>query len=147
MKNSEILSKLPYQEPFLFVDEILEVDESHIVGTYTFPSDSWFYSGHFKDKPVTPGVLLTECMAQIGLVCLGIFINECTEVVTTSVAFTSSEVEFFLPVFPNEKVTVKSVKKYFRFQKLKCEVQMNNQEGEMVCKGTLAGMFRNETSQ
>ncbi len=146
MKKTEILSKLPYNEPFLFVDEILEIDKNYVSGTFTFPEDSWFYKGHFKEYPVTPGVLLTECMAQIGLVCLGIFLNESSFHSKVSVAFTSSDVEFFLPVLPGEKVTVKSVKKYFRFQKLKCEVKMFNQQEELVCKGTLAGMFKNNNS-
>jgi 3-hydroxyacyl-[acyl-carrier-protein] dehydratase len=50
--------------------------------------------------------------------------------------------EFLLPVFPEEKVTVVSEKIYFRFHKLKCAVKMFNDEGELVCKGEIAGMIR-----
>ena len=74
MKSDEILKYLPYQRPFLFVDELTEISENGIIGSYTFPVDSFFYKGHFKDHPVTPGVILTEVMAQIGVVCLGIFL-------------------------------------------------------------------------
>ncbi len=66
MNSATIISKLPYKKPFLFVDEILQIDEDGCTGSYTFPEDSDFYKGHFKDHPVTPGVILTECMAQIG---------------------------------------------------------------------------------
>ena len=69
-----IVNKLPYSEPFLFVDEILNVGEKSSEGIYTFKPDAAFYKGHFKDNPVTPGVLLTECCAQIGLVSLGIYL-------------------------------------------------------------------------
>ncbi|MDX1428125.1 MAG: hypothetical protein R3206_09910, partial [Salegentibacter mishustinae] len=74
MNYKNILKKLPYTKPFLFVDELLKVNENSAEGRYTFPVDSFFYKGHFKNNPVTPGVILTECMAQIGVVSLGIFL-------------------------------------------------------------------------
>ena len=74
MKSSEIIKYLPYQKPFLFVDELTKISENGITGSYTFPSDSFYYKGHCKDHPVTPGVILTEVMAQIGVVCLGILL-------------------------------------------------------------------------
>ncbi|MBT8319592.1 MAG: hydroxymyristoyl-ACP dehydratase, partial [Gramella sp.] len=61
----KILDQLPYSKPFLFVDEILEVNDNSISGTFTFSKDLDFYRGHFSGNPVTPGVILTECMAQI----------------------------------------------------------------------------------
>lgn len=71
MNVKDIIAKLPYTKPFLFVDELLHIDENGSMGTYTFDENLDFYKGHFKEKPVTPGVILTETMAQIGLVCLG----------------------------------------------------------------------------
>lgn len=141
MKKEEIISKLPYSKPFLFVDEIVHVDDNGVKGTYTFDEKLDFYKGHFKDNPVTPGVILTEVMAQIGLVCLGIFLLNDSFNNNTSIALTSNEVEFLKPVFPKEKVTVISEKIYFRFGKLKCKVSMNNQKGELVCSGIIAGML------
>jgi len=49
--------------------------------------------------------------------------------------------DFFQPVFPDEKVVVKSEKEYFRFNKLKCKVEMFNLNGELVCRGKIAGMI------
>ena len=74
MSFQEIISKLPYSKPFLFVDEIIHIDENGVEGTYTFDENLDFYKGHFKDNPITPGVILTETMAQIGVVCLGLFL-------------------------------------------------------------------------
>jgi 3-hydroxyacyl-[acyl-carrier-protein] dehydratase len=140
MRKEEIISRLPYSKPFLFVDEIINIDENGVEGTYTFDSTLDFYKGHFKDNPVTPGVILTEVMAQIGLVCLGIFLLDNSFNKRTSIALTSTEIEFLKPVFPNEKVIVISEKIYFRFGKLKCKVKMKNEKGEDVCMGTIAGM-------
>ena len=139
MTKEEIIAKLPYSKPFLFVDEILAINENGVEGTFTFDSKLDFYKGHFKNNPVTPGVILTETMAQIGLVCLGIYLNEGKEI--QNIGFTSSEVEFLKPVYPNEKVTVISEKIYYRFGKLKCKVKMLNEKKEEVCSGTLAGMI------
>ena len=121
------------------MDNLLEVTEDRAEGEYTFKEDEYFYQGHFKGNPVTPGVILTECMAQIGVVCLGIsLIKGLTE--ASQIALVSSEVHFYLPIYPGEKVTVISEKEYFRFGKLKCKVKMINNEGVLVCKGTISGM-------
>ena len=141
MTKQEIIAKLPYSKPFLFVDEIISINENGVEGSYTFDENLDFYKGHFKDNPITPGVILTEVMAQIGLVCLGIFLLNDTFTKNTSIALTSTEIEFFKPVFPNEKVRVISEKIYFRFGKLKCKVKMINEKEEEVCSGTIAGMI------
>ncbi|AMP99382.1 Hydroxymyristoyl-ACP dehydratase [Pedobacter cryoconitis] len=141
MNTQEILSKLPYSKPFLFVDELLQIDENGSTGTYTFDKDLDFYKGHFKDAPVTPGVILTETMAQIGLVCLGIYLSENANTeLKAHVMLTSTAMDFMKPVFPGEKVTVTAEKVYFRFKKLNCNVVMKNEAGETVCKGNISGM-------
>ena len=141
MNKEQIILKLPYSKPFLFVDEIIAIDENGAEGTYTFDPNLDFYKGHFKDNPITPGVILTEVMAQIGLVCLGIFLLNDDFNKNTSFALTLTNIEFLKPVFPNEKVNVISKKIYFRFGKLKCKVIMKNEQGVEVCTGIIAGMI------
>lgn len=145
MTNQEILNSLPYSEPFLFVDELTEINENGCSGTFVFREDLDFYKGHFKDAPVTPGVILTETMAQIGLVCLGLYLGQTTGQ-QAHVMLTSTAIDFSKPVFPGEKVTVRSEKIYFRFKKLHCNVTMTNEAGEIVCKGTLSGMVTTKLS-
>ena len=142
MNSKNILNKLPYTKPFLFVDHLLSVTEDRAEGAYTFREDEYFYKGHFKDNPVTPGVILVECMAQVGLVCLGIFLLKDTETENIQIALSSHQVDFYKPVFPKEKVTVISEKEYFRFNKLKCNVKMLNEVGDVVAKGTISGMLK-----
>ena len=50
--------------------------------------------------------------------------------------------DFYLPVFPNEKVTVISEKEVFRFNKLKCKVKMLNEKDELVARGNISGMIQ-----
>ncbi|WP_311195939.1 hypothetical protein [Antarcticibacterium sp. 1MA-6-2] len=100
MPYKNILSRLPYSQPFLFVDDITYVDENEVTGVYRFKQDSFFYKGHFKNKPITPGVILTECMAQIGVVSLGIYLldNEPSfqKSKETKIALSSTQIDFFL---------------------------------------------------
>ncbi|WP_042240397.1 3-hydroxyacyl-ACP dehydratase FabZ family protein [Jejuia pallidilutea] len=143
MKTEQIIALLPYQKPFLFVDGIEEVSENGIKGYYTFKKNESFYKGHFKNNPITPGVILTECMAQIGLVCLGIYLlkDELKQTTNPKIALTSHQMDFYLPVLPEERVTVISEKQVFRFHKLKCKVKLLNSKGELVARGDIAGML------
>ena len=146
MDKNEIIRDLPYGEDFLFVDEILDIDENGVRGTYTFKKNLQFYNSHFKDRPVTPAVMLTETMAQIGLVCLGIFLaKESFKEGKISLAMTSNQLEFMKPVYPGEKIWVTSHKIFFRFNKLSCQVKMENSNGEIVSKGNIAGMLITKT--
>ncbi len=142
MTAADVLYKLPYSEPFLFVDDLLQIDDDGVTGIYTFRHDHFFYEGHFKGNPVTPGAILTETMAQIGLVCLGVYLLRIArEDPIPFISLTSNEIQFLKPVFPGEKVTVTSKKAYFRFGKLSCNVVMTNELDEIVCKGNIMGMI------
>lgn len=145
MKFNSIIEKLPYSKPFLFVDDLVSITKNRVEGTYTFKKDEYFYEGHFKGNPVTPGVIMVECMAQIGLVCLGIFLltddSEKELDKKLKIALSSHQVDFYKLVYPKEKVTVISDKIYFRFKKLKCNVKMVNEAGELIAKGSFSGMM------
>lgn len=144
MNKNEIIKLLPYQAPFLFVEGLTSVSETGAEGFYTFKEDEYFYKGHFKGNPIIPGVILTEVMAQIGVVCLGIYLlkEDISENQKPQIALTSSEVDFFLSVLPKERVRIVSEKIYFRFNKLKCKVQLFNEKDELVCRGTISGMLK-----
>jgi 3-hydroxyacyl-[acyl-carrier-protein] dehydratase len=148
MSPKEIISLLPYTQPFLFVDSLSEINENGVKGRHTFHKEDFFYGGHFKNNPVTPGVILIETMAQIGLVCLGIYLFKDKIFIKEypKIALVSSQADFFLPVYPEETVTVISQKIYFRFGKLKCSAEMKNEKGELVCRGILSGMITEKLS-
>ncbi|MGB5191078.1 3-hydroxyacyl-ACP dehydratase FabZ family protein [Robiginitalea sp.] len=142
---ADILDRLPYGPAFRFVDGLTRLTSEAVEGFYTFQAESDFYKGHFKDVPVTPGVLLTECCAQIGLVCLGIYLSRTMEEGAPeggAVALTESQMEFLKPVYPGERVQVRGEKVYFRFNKLKAKVRLYNANGELACRGQIAGIFK-----
>ena len=128
---------------FCFVDELLTVDEASVVGSYQYQASSFFYEDHFPGHPITPGAILLETMAQIGLVCLGIYLTRVFETKEKmDFVFTSSEVHFLKKVPPHSTVIVEAKKVYFRLGKLKCKAAMYFAEShERICYGELAGMI------
>ncbi len=140
----EVLAKVPQQEPFRFIDEIVELDVDHIVATYTFREDADFYRGHFPGNPVTPGVILVETMAQAGVVAYGIYLyaaeHSTQEVEKLITVFTDAQVEFAGMVKPGDRVTTTGRKSFFRRKTLRCEVEMTLDDGTVGCAGVLSGM-------
>lgn len=147
MEKHNIIKYLPYDKPFLFVDTIENVSADSIIGTFKFDETLDFYKGHLVNYPITPGVILIETMAQIGLVCLGIYLMKQEISRNTKVLMSNANVDFLKPVFPNEKVTVYGELQYFRFNKLKSKVRMENEKGEVVCQGFIEGFVINEKDE
>ena len=164
MKYQYILDRLPYKSSFRFVDEISFLDSDKVIGHYTLRADAFFYADHFPGNPVTPGAIVTEIMAQIGLVVLGISLlvetsepaNDPTGPASDPTGpasdptgpglpifplLTSADISFLKMVLPGQKVTVISSKVYFRFNKLKCKVIMQDEAGEPIARGVFAGMI------
>ena len=94
-KNNNRVFTIP--RTFLFVDELTNISDNGVRGNYTFKESEYFYKGHFKDYPITPGVILTEVMAQIGVVCLGIYLlrEKFSDIKKPQIVLTSNNIDFF----------------------------------------------------
>jgi 3-hydroxyacyl-[acyl-carrier-protein] dehydratase len=143
--RERVLEMVPQRHPFRFIEDILELDEEHIVGVYRFQEDEYFYRGHFPGLPITPGVILIETMAQTGVVAFGLYLSLIGATAGKGIdnpvtLFTLAEkVEFNGVVRPGERVTITGRKVYFRGNQLKVDISMVRPNGEEVCSGILVG--------
>jgi len=141
----KILDLIPQQAPFRFIDDILDVNDESIVGTYRFKKDEYFYRGHFPECPVTPGVILIETMAQTGVVAFGIFLLlrqgiSAEQIRSMTTLFTLADgVEFSALVSPGERVKVRGEKVYLRRGNLKTRITLEKENGQLACSGILTG--------
>jgi 3-hydroxyacyl-[acyl-carrier-protein] dehydratase len=139
----QVLDLIPQQDPFRFIDDIIELDEDHIVGVCRFRPDAFFYRGHFPGNPVTPGVILIESLAQVAIVAQGIYLlareseDDTAKIITL---FTDADIEFSGIVNPGDRVTITAEKIFFRRRKLRSKAEMKLDDGTVVCSGTVSGM-------
>lgn len=131
--SSKILSRMPYAKEFLFVDDIIYIDDTKVVGHYTFKVDSFFHKAHFINKPETPGVILIETMGQIGMVCHLIYLQKLyNDDKPFFPVLSNLECSFLKPVLTNDKLTIISNKIYYRHGVLKSDIQLFD-SGNEIC--------------
>lgn len=94
---------LPHRYPFLLVDRILESSEKRIVGIKNVTINEPFFQGHFPGKPIMPGVLILEAMAQVG----GVGVLNLKDNLGKLAYFLSiKEAKFRKPVVPGDQLVI-----------------------------------------
>jgi len=102
----EIKKILPHRYPFLLIDRVVEMElGSHIVGFKNVSGNEPFFNGHFPEKPIMPGVLIIEAMAQVG----GILYSETRGGMEGKIVFfmAMDNVKFRSVVIPGDRLVLK----------------------------------------
>ncbi len=142
--KEKIESILPHREPFLFIDEVVEIDSTQkVVAVKKTRRDEYFFQGHFPGKPIMPGVLIIEAMAQASIILYSI---SKPEIVKTHPDYYLGKVkaEFLAPVLPGDKLIIETNKVKFLDYAAITDViaKVNN---EIVAKANLVfGIKKNE---
>ena len=134
----EIQKLLPHRYPFLMVDAIVEVERlKRIVGVKNVTINEFYFQGHFPGKPVMPGVLILEAMAQTGGLLLLLDIPDREKKLLYFVAVDGAR--FRRPVVPGDQLRIEVNVLSWRgdFCKLEGKATVNGQlaaEGTVMCK-------------
>ena len=107
LNQEEIKEYIPHREPFLFIDELTDIEKlKKATGVKTFTQNDDFFRGHFPEQPVVPGVILVEMMAQTAAALIAYSIKEET---SDKIVYLMNidNTKFRKPVFPNEKIFAK----------------------------------------
>jgi len=102
LNRDDIMKILPHRPPFLFVDSIEEIEEDKkIVGYKNLSQDEYFFKGHFPGRPVMPGVLIVEAMAQTAGV---LMLSKKTSIGKIAYFVSINNVKFRKVVLPGDRV-------------------------------------------
>jgi len=130
---TQIQKILPHRYPFLLVDRITELSETRAVGIKCVTINDYFFQGHFPGRPVMPGVLLVEAMAQVGGI---IMLNKPENVGKYAYFVAVDKVKFRKPVVPGDVLVIEA-----KLGKLRTRTGLLSGrvlvEGKVVCEGEL----------
>ena len=135
LSSEEILGLLPHRFPFALIDRVIEyVPGKKAVALKNVTINEPQFQGHFPERPLMPGVLIVESMAQVG----GIIVTQMPELPKGLFVFAGiNNVKFRRPVFPGDQLVITcellSIKRK-RFGKVKGEAHV---DGNLVCSGDL----------
>ena len=135
LSSEEILGLLPHRFPFALIDRVIEhVPGKKAVALKNVTINEPQFQGHFPERPLMPGVLIVESMAQVG----GIIITQMPDLPKGLFVFAGiNNVKFRRPVVPGDQLVITcnllSIKRQ-RFGKVKGEAHV---DGKLVCSGEL----------
>jgi UDP-3-O-[3-hydroxymyristoyl] N-acetylglucosamine deacetylase/3-hydroxyacyl-[acyl-carrier-protein] dehydratase len=136
----DIIKALPHRYPFLLVDRILEHEPGkRIVGLKNVTINEPFFQGHFPGHPIMPGVLIVECMAQVGGLLMLTDVGDAAQLV---MYFTSLDnVKWRKPVKPGDqlRLEIDMVQRRGRMCKIHGIARV---DGEIVCEADMGAMVR-----
>ena len=142
MEQAEIQALLPHRYPFLLVDRVQELDpDKRIVGIKNVTINEPFFQGHFPGRPVMPGVLILEAMAQVGALLAFKSMGNATRPVVYLTGIDGAK--FRKPVVPGDclRLEIDVVKKRAPFWKMQGKAFV---EDELVCEAEVTAMVTEE---
>ena len=135
--KEDIKKYLPHREPFLFVDEVVNIDEENGIHAKKLVSeDEYLLQGHFPDNPIFPGVIIIEALGQASGILGFVKMNKTPEEGSIYVLAGVDKVRFRKRVRPGDNIDLysKVLGEKRGIWKFECRAELNN---EIVCSATI----------
>ena len=135
--KEDIKKYLPHREPFLFVDEVVNIDEKNGIHAKKLVSeDEYLLQGHFPDNPIFPGVIIIEALGQASGILGFVKMNKTPEEGSIYVLAGVDKVRFRKRVRPGDNIDLysKVLGEKRGIWKFECRAELNN---EIVCSATI----------
>ena len=141
LKLAEIKELIPHREPFIYLDRLINIEKlKKASGIKRFRESEEFFKGHFPDKPVVPGVILIEMMAQTAAALIAYSLkSETFDKIVYLMNVESSK--FRLPVLPEMKVRADVESLRSRGKVWKFYGKMNDENDNIVCESIWSAMI------
>ncbi len=142
---NEIRAVLPHRYPFLLVDRILDIElDRRVVGIKNVTANEPFFQGHFPNRPIMPGVLILEAMAQVG----GVLAMKSSPTSGPPAVYLTGvdQAKFRKPVVPGDQIRfeVEVVKRRSPFWKMHAKAFVDS---DLVCEAELTAMVTEEKAR
>ena len=142
LSKEEIKEILPQREPFLMIDEVIDInlEEKKITAKRFIDNQEWYFKGHFPENPVLPGVLMIESMAQTASI-LGNLLYKKNNADEIIVLAGIDDARFFGIVKPDRDIFIEAKIEKIRNTIFKAQCIVNV-DGEKVAQATITGFSK-----
>ena len=137
IKKEDIKKYLPHREPFLFIDEVLDIKENtQIHATKYISNEEYFLQGHFPNNPIFPGVIIIEALGQASGILGFVSMNKTPEQGSIYVLAGVDKVRFRKTVRPGDNIDLysKVISEKRGIWKFECRAEL---DGELICTATI----------
>lgn len=122
MDRNEIMKLIPHRDDMLILDEVISLDKTSAIGKYKIKGTEFFLRGHYPDKPIVPGTILCEMMAQL----LAVFVSQYRQGLPLLIEINDAKLKKMVGPGDELLIKIKLVRNAIRVMTASCSISTSN---------------------